>query len=168
MLQRKWRTPKFNSSELDAHHLHSESQSSYEQEQRVVEEASENIELVVTQLTRVDLVEDLHKNKCLEQHRVDDCFVGIRVQRESRVRVVVLPALSVVKGISFFVRQVENVFAFEKEQQQNCYLVKCLPEHVSPHYFVYNFLGLAHWLPAKQLIAWRLCRESKSSKGVHN
>jgi len=59
--------------------LHSESQRSYEQEQRVVEEASENIELLVTQLTRVDLVEDLHKHKCLEEHRVDDCFVGVRI-----------------------------------------------------------------------------------------
>jgi hypothetical protein len=65
-----------DSSELNEHHLYDESETKNCDEEPVVKESSEDIDFV-SQLTAVDLIENLHENKTLEQDRVDKCLVDL-------------------------------------------------------------------------------------------
>jgi hypothetical protein len=63
-----------NTCELTKDNLHDESEDQNTQEEEVVKEICKHVQ-IVAQLAAVDLVEHLHKHKCLEHHRVDDSLV---------------------------------------------------------------------------------------------
>ena len=56
--------------------MDNESQASNKQEKTIVKEASEHIEFTGSELSSVNLVEELHKDENLEDHRVEVGLVG--------------------------------------------------------------------------------------------
>ena len=103
---------------LNKEHLDNESGDQDSNKDPVIEEVFKNIE-GVTKLSAVDLIENLHEYKCLEQDRVVCCFVQLihclgavgllwHAERESSVSIV---------------RQIENVFSTNKNNQEPSDLV---------------------------------------------
>ena len=87
-------------------HLHHESEHKNSNEEPIVEEALENIDFI-TQLTTVDLVEDLHEDEALEQNCVDECFVCLSLSWGTIAH----------KASIRTIWQIKNVLSNEKDHQ---------------------------------------------------
>lgn len=75
---------KRSSSILDEHSLNSNGKYNDYQEEPVVKERCENIVLVSSKLSRVDFIEYLHHNECLENQSVVNSLVDLEKQNSRR------------------------------------------------------------------------------------
>jgi hypothetical protein len=126
--------------ELDHEVLDGSGENEDKQEEGVVEEATENVEVLGSQLSRVDLVEKLHAHKGLEDH----CVVGQLVSNGNLVElagfVVDISALGINRDfiVEPFSRirvfKAQDFLAEEQHGDENDNLVESLPNNVTDHH----------------------------------
>ena len=118
-----------------------------EQEERVVEETSKNIVLFDSELSGVDLVEDLHAHEGLENNRVVSQLSNIgeakiRIKLTSRVFWVIacgVAGSAVIEALEVrVVVETENFLSKEEQSDKDYDLVDCLANDVAIHHGVKN------------------------------
>ena len=127
-------------SELDHEVLDRSGENEDKQEEGVVEEATENVEVLRSQLSRVDLVEKLHAHKGLEDH----CVVRQLVSNGNLIEFAGLIVDISARGLNrnFIIKPFSRIRVFKaqdflaKEQHgdENDNLVESLPNNVTDHH----------------------------------
>ena len=151
-------------------------------EEHVVEEALEDVEFSLTEFSWVNLVENLHENKCVEQESVmsalSSCshrwWVSIsNVVENSHV------VLSLVLEFHFafiewavsskgsIINKSEESGSEENDNEYND-LIECLSEYISPHDLVDNLRGPLIRRCIKERITGRFRCECECREGVHD
>lgn len=105
--------------------LNDERNYKHKDEHSISEDSREDIELLITQHTTVDLIKNLHKNKGLENHRVKNalgCWLAIHIEW----------------GYTSGIGQVKGFSTVEKEPKYHYALVNSLSKDIAPHNSIDN------------------------------
>jgi len=146
----------------------------------VVAEVGEDVVFTVTKLTSIELVEQLHEDKALEDNCVKLAFLGGSAK-------LVIPFsflscgewcifqlhlvnvfFSVIEWRVSFECETKKIGSEEKKSHQDDELVESLAEDVSPHDSVNDLLGLAGRFTVHECIIRWLGGKCEGGKSVHN
>lgn len=169
---------------LDHDVLNDEGEDGDKDEPPIVADTGANVEFLLSKLTGVELVEELHEHECLENHGVKlALFSGYSDQRFKVVRLLLRdyttgsgdcfflffdPVIIVVERIALLNGESKDLGSPDEHSQKDNELVYSLAEDVSPHDIVNNLFGLASWLAFHECIVRWLSSEGKCSEGVHD
>ena len=168
VLHAEWVGAHVATTELDNDHLNTEGEENDANEHPVVEEVLEDVELMLTELTGVDLVEQLHEDEGLEHHSVAFNFHSWLVGHPTSFRVRCNLICIGIERIVVLILNAEDFSVLVHENKENNDLEDSLTENVSPHDFVDDSISLFGWLAVHEAVIGWLSGKSKSSKGVHN
>ena len=145
-------------------------------EPSVVAEACKDVELTVTKLTCIELVEKLHEYEGLENDCVEFALLCSLVKHAIKLvcsvwvedLFLINVFLVIVKWRVLFVNKSKQIGSEAEKDHQYDKLVKSLTKDVPPHNGIDNLLGLASWLAVHKSIIRRLSCKGKSSECVHD
>lgn len=177
----KWSGSEWAATVLDHAILNDEGQDRDANEPSIVAETSEDVEVLVTKLTGVDLVEELHEDESLEHNGVELALLRSRIEEdiqlsgcsgtssESKLFLLCINVLLVVvEWLILLVDEPEEILSDAEKKDQDDELVESLSEDVSPHDCIDDLGGLACWLAIQEGIIRRLSGKGECSEGVHD
>lgn len=142
---------------MNKHNLDNNGEDDNSEEESVVEEASEDVVVIGSQFTRVNLVEDLHKHEGVEDDGVVASLISGLVQVSSNI-----------EGSVSGVIKAKELLACEEHHNQESGLEYELTNNVTPHYWCHDHLSSAVRRLLKNSVSRGFSSESKSSEGIHD
>ena len=135
----------------------------------VVEEVSKDVELALTQLPRIDHVEQLHHDEDIEHNGVHFDLGGWLTFLICGAWVCTNPLRVGVERIAVLVLDSKELLAVEKKGKEHTNLLDAVHENVSPHCAIDDHGVSAFWVSVfyNTFTRW-LGSQRQGSKSVHN